>query len=198
MSGTSPGDGTNQQAEGDIDGRKKLEKMYDMQNDMVNSLRKTAFQLANFYFVMQAVVFTALAGETSLICRDVWFPLILSLIPAFLNLFALVMIGKEYKDAYLYREETTCNIELLKYPQFGDDGSRITEIPTDPRRKRDVTIIFYACMIAFASFAIVVAIGSGWMLCREQKFVEDHFDDDAKCVELLCQGGKCIKLCPKS
>ncbi|KAH7845071.1 hypothetical protein Vadar_001251 [Vaccinium darrowii] len=91
----------------------ELETIIGKQDDLIQDLQKMAFELANYYFVSQTVVFAALAGESSLACHDVWFPMVLSLLPGFLNLYALALTVNKYKEVILHRDQSYQERELL-------------------------------------------------------------------------------------
>ncbi|KAF7149659.1 hypothetical protein RHSIM_Rhsim02G0192000 [Rhododendron simsii] len=179
-----------------------LKTVIEKQGQTINGLQTLAFQLANYYCVSQAVVFSALLGNScSLKCHDVWFPLVLSLLPGFLNLCALHMIGNKYIEAYASRVQNILHrAALMRASLFPEDEpNRNQLIGQDPALKKRLKTYFYACIIAFAFLAIVIAFGSVWILCLEKIIVKhhDHDDDDAKCLK-LCDGGKCIRICPES
>ncbi|KAI8566273.1 hypothetical protein RHMOL_Rhmol02G0027300 [Rhododendron molle] len=262
---------------------KEIQERIERLTKLISSLQITAFQLANFYFASQAVVFTALTGDsTSLVCRDLWFPMVLSLVPAVLNITALSVIGWNLVNAIgdrlkIIRELSTYHdrsntLQPSRPTQTLTvaPGTTATTAPTGPPQTRTLTteeqmppalplyplpthtltttaavhdtttaavpetttlplqtlptqtltttatpmplalppqpagvpgtmttapgttalptgdlsslkirhtICFCACMIIFAIFAIVLAVGSWWMLCREQNFLKHHDDD---------------------
>ncbi|KAI8568974.1 hypothetical protein RHMOL_Rhmol02G0242800 [Rhododendron molle] len=183
-----------------------LNTVVEQQGQTINGLLTLAFQLANYYCVSQAVVFSALPGDSpSLKCHDVWFPLVLSLLPGFLNLCALHVIGKKFIKAYTerdrsirHRNELTLTMRPEASSPTGDEPNREQLIGVDPALKKLLETYFYACIIAFAFLAIVIAFGSAWILCLEKIIVKHHDEDDAaKCLK-LCDGGKCIRICPES
>ncbi|KAI8568935.1 hypothetical protein RHMOL_Rhmol02G0239500 [Rhododendron molle] len=136
----------------------------------ISSLQKSAFTLANFYFISQAVVFTALSTNTSLVCHDFWFPLFLSLLPGGLNLVAFFKIGQEYIETKFLQntyKELWREGELHKFGRtgvirvFDDNNTKIVE----KIKKKWLTRNLCCCMCAFGLLAAVVAVGSLWMLC---------------------------------
>ncbi|KAL2547950.1 uncharacterized protein Fot_09480 [Forsythia ovata] len=77
----------------------------------IPDLRKEAFQLANYYFVFQGVILTAIySPPTKHKCQYRWIPFTLSLLAGILNLSALFAIAVKYKsildekDAKLFGE----------------------------------------------------------------------------------------------
>ncbi|KAI8568917.1 hypothetical protein RHMOL_Rhmol02G0237800 [Rhododendron molle] len=147
----------------------------------ISSLQKSAFTLANYYFVSQAVVFTALSSNSSLVCRDVWFPLFLSLLPGALNLFAFFKIGQEYIDTMIWQKKYK---KLRTHHVVRMSGRILTHVLQDDEiaEKKEKERLLYRCMYAFGFLAAVVAVGSLWMLCGESIIVKPN----AKCVK-LCQ-----------
>ncbi|KAF7151928.1 hypothetical protein RHSIM_Rhsim02G0192200 [Rhododendron simsii] len=167
--------------------KKLLEYTTTVQNlsGRISSLQNSAFTLANCYFVSQAVIFTALSSNSSLVCRDVWFPLFLSLLPGALNLFAFFKIGQEYIETTISQKEYK---ELRRKHEVSMSGLTLTQIPLDDENTKNVekkekerlTGILYSCMCAVGFLAAVTAVGSLWMLCGESIIVKHK----AKCVKL--------------
>ncbi|KAL6296564.1 hypothetical protein ACE6H2_004706 [Prunus campanulata] len=86
---------------------KELETTIGEQDDGLNYLQSSAFQLANFHFVFQGVILTAIVnGNSALRCSDRWFLFTLSLLAALLNLFSLLVIGGKYKRSIVQRDQT--------------------------------------------------------------------------------------------
>ncbi|KAF7114878.1 hypothetical protein RHSIM_RhsimUnG0071700 [Rhododendron simsii] len=150
----------------------ECETMVQNLSGRISSLRKSAFILVNYYFISQAVVFTALSTNTSLVCRDVWFPLFLSLLPGALNLFALFKIGQEYIETKISQKKckelwrkgdvymlTQTNVIRV----FNDHNKKIVDMIEEKRLTRNLC----CCMCAFGLLAAVVAVGSMWMLCEK-------------------------------
>ncbi|KAG5560168.1 hypothetical protein RHGRI_003451 [Rhododendron griersonianum] len=109
---------------------KEIQERIERQTKRINSLQSKAFQVANFYFAAQAVVFTALTGgSTSLVCRDLWFPLVLSLVPAFVNITALSVIGWNLVNAIAAAADNT---DADDDGGAGDDNDRADWAATDP------------------------------------------------------------------
>lgn len=67
--------------------------------ERIRHLEKEAFQLANYYFVFQGVIFTSFYHVPHLTCNYHWFPFSLSLLAGLLNFFALLRIAMRYKSA---------------------------------------------------------------------------------------------------
>ncbi|KAF7151756.1 hypothetical protein RHSIM_Rhsim02G0191200 [Rhododendron simsii] len=167
----------------------ELQKVVEKQGETINGLLTWAFTLANYYCVSQAVVFNALPGEVRAL------PMVLSLLPGFLNLCAFHVIGNNYIEVYTSQDRNIRHRAAL----MGEPNHKPQLIEEDPALKKWLKTYFYACIIAFAFLAIVIAFGSVWILCLEKIIVKhhDHDDDGAKCLK-LCDGGKCIRICPES
>ncbi|KAK4401146.1 hypothetical protein Sango_1220700 [Sesamum angolense] len=68
------------------------------QREHLRHLQKEAFQLANYYFVFQGVIFTAFYSTPSTLkCHYRWVPFALSSLAGSLNLCALSTIAFKYK-----------------------------------------------------------------------------------------------------
>ncbi|KAF7114389.1 hypothetical protein RHSIM_RhsimUnG0088800 [Rhododendron simsii] len=157
-----------------VDNAKKLEELktvVEKQGQTINGLLTWAFTLANYYCVSQAVVFNALPGN-------------------------------KYIEVYTSRDRNNRHRAALMGASSSPEGEpnhKPQLIEKDPALEKWLKTYFYACIIAFAFLAIVIAFGSVWILCLEKIIVKhhDHDDDGAKCLK-LCDGGKCIRICPES
>ncbi|KAH7845108.1 hypothetical protein Vadar_028083 [Vaccinium darrowii] len=114
----------------------ELNTIDDKQSDLIQSLQKASLQHANYFFVSQAVVFTALAGDSSLVCHDLWFPLVLSLLPGSLNLYGLFLILRKYKKVIINQQQNDTERELLTAgrPTVGQ------RISVDTALEKEVTV----------------------------------------------------------
>lgn len=147
------GDGNAEQLE-------RFRQDVEKQTEKVNSLTKLGYQLVNYFLVAQAVVFSALPSyASSLKCHDVWFPLVISLVPGFLILFALFQTRKEFIEAYESLIEASDKFDHAKW------GGMLVENPNRDQIKKRFTGYFYAGMIALAFLAIIIAFGCVRMLC---------------------------------
>ncbi|KAJ0031457.1 hypothetical protein Pint_12732 [Pistacia integerrima] len=76
---------------------KRLEELKSIireQESRLHHLQSIAFQLANYYFVFQGVILTAICdGSTSLSCSDRWFLFTVSLLAATLNLLLRFLVA---------------------------------------------------------------------------------------------------------
>lgn len=94
--------------------KEELRTIFENQSDRVNHLQKSAFTLANYYFVFQGVI---LGGIANARCSDRWFFFSLSLIAAILNLFSLIVIGGNYKRSLVHRDNTIRERDQLQSTQ---------------------------------------------------------------------------------
>ncbi|KAL2453487.1 Uncharacterized protein Adt_49012 [Abeliophyllum distichum] len=80
-------------------GKIEKAKSEEKKEEEIPDLRKEAFQLANYYFVFQGVILTAIySSPTKHKCQYRWIPFSLSLVAGFLNLSALTVIAEKYKS----------------------------------------------------------------------------------------------------
>ncbi|KAK1550514.1 hypothetical protein Q3G72_020333 [Acer saccharum] len=92
----------------------EVKKIIEEQEDRLQKLQSTGFQLANYYFVFQGVILTASCnGTTSLKCKDRWFLFTVSLLAAVLNLVALVIIGLKYCRTIELQEHNRCEFNEI-------------------------------------------------------------------------------------
>ncbi|KAF5951152.1 hypothetical protein HYC85_009096 [Camellia sinensis] len=201
------------QKEGIEEAKERKRQEILTQDDKIEKLQTTAFQLANFYFIFQGVVFTVISNaSSSLKCRDWWFPFTLSFISSVLNLFALLVIAIKYKKSIDIQEENLVDYEVYKLnlsqprrdqrTSEDNNGNFNTrkQLTADPFTKLQRTVYLYSCMILFIGFSVLTLFGCWWIRCREN----DHFNKkihgggggDNNCVK-LCDTGKCIRVCPE-
>ncbi|KAL7187516.1 hypothetical protein ACSBR1_037574 [Camellia fascicularis] len=147
---------------------KEMRTTIEKQEDRIQKLQSTAFQLANFYFIFQGVIFTVISnGNSSLRCKDWWFPLILSLIAASLNLCALLMIVVKYKRSLEQQDLNWCDYEQ-------HEKIRLEQRSGHPQTSSSNNN------------------NNGGNEFKKLKGAA-AVDDDDECV-MLCDGGKCIRL----
>ncbi|KAL2525496.1 Uncharacterized protein Adt_10550 [Abeliophyllum distichum] len=80
-------------------GEMEKAKSDEKKEEEIPDLRKEAFQLANYYFVFQGVILTAIySPPTKHKCDYRWIPFSLSLVAGILNLSALSSIAFKYKS----------------------------------------------------------------------------------------------------
>ncbi|KAK9921555.1 hypothetical protein M0R45_030060 [Rubus argutus] len=194
--------------------KNKLETKMGEQDNRINYLQSSGFQLANFYFVFQGVILTAIAnGNSALRCSDRWFLFILSILPAALNLVSLFIIGVRYNNSIFQREETSfqCDelqrklsrleISLSTQTRAQPQHFRNSEVDTrDPefvpdtfaKLKRNVYLVI--CMVLFGGVAVVMIVGCWTILCRGAECKNHPSSGNDKCVR-VCDGSNCINIC---
>ncbi|EEF47041.1 conserved hypothetical protein [Ricinus communis] len=153
---------------------KELKIIIKEQEDRLQNLQSSAFQLANFYFVFQGVILTTICnGNTSLHCGDAWFLFTLSLLAATLNLVALCKIGLKFKKTIAQHDRNWCDYNNLESERQRkslpaasnrhretirnkDDAcynySKLTELD-DPYKEVKRNVLFFFCMALFVGFA---------------------------------------------
>ncbi|KAF5951135.1 hypothetical protein HYC85_009079 [Camellia sinensis] len=183
---------------------KKMQTIIEKQDERIEKLQSTAFQLANFYFIFQGVIFTVVSnGSSAVKCDDWWFPFLLSLIATSLNLFALLVIGTKYKRSLDHQEENCRHYQ--EYEQrLLQRGSRQQaaqnrpqqQAATDPFTKKIRSVYLFLCMSLFVVFSVLTLIGCWWNRCKEMHDVKNlRGGNDDKCVK-LCDRERCIRVCP--
>ncbi|KAK2399050.1 hypothetical protein QL285_048921 [Trifolium repens] len=151
------------------------------QQARLSELLSNGFQLANYYFVFQGVILTALCNRgTILKCSDRWFLATLSALAAIVNLFALVSIGIKYNilfsdHAKIWAKcnqlvenkdnKTIPNSNTPNDPQLLSSGQQVLHV--DDRETKKRRLYFCICIIFFLSFAIIVFVGCMTFLCRD-------------------------------
>lgn len=179
----------------------ELKKICDKQEDRLQSLQATAFQLANYYFVFQGVILTAICnGATSLKCSDRWFLFTVSLLAALLNLVALIVKGLEYVRIIQQQDQnwSECNklhkaileSKTTTHHDFDDDDDDDDDDDRFTKCKRYCA--FAGCMFLFIGFAVVTLLGCWLIVCRKGDYRSENKKDG--CIQ-LCQGPKCIRIC---
>ncbi|BFG18771.1 hypothetical protein CerSpe_050460 [Prunus speciosa] len=114
--------------------KQELQTTIEKQNDQVNHLQTSAFNLANYYFVFQGLILGPIVTATNALrCSDRWFLFSLSLIAAILNLVSLLVIGSNYKKRVMQRHQT--KRELI---EMESDLSKLETSPSDQRLKAKI------------------------------------------------------------
>ncbi|BFG18785.1 hypothetical protein CerSpe_050590 [Prunus speciosa] len=103
-----PQNGDHKEKKENMERRKEeLQATIEKQDDRVNHLQTSAFNLANYYIVFQGVILGAVVNATTVLrCSDRWFLFSLSLIAGILNLVSLLVIGGNYKRSVMQRHHT--------------------------------------------------------------------------------------------
>lgn len=176
----------------------ELRKICDKQEDRLQTLQATAFQLANYYFVFQGVILTATCSSaTSLKCSDRWFLFTVSLLAALLNLVALMIKGLEYVRVIEQQDQnwSECN-ELHKIILQGKATTTDHGYQYAGNYNGLTKCIRYCtlagCMVLFIGFAVVTLVGCWLIVCSKYDCGSENKKD--KCIK-FCQGPKCIRIC---
>lgn len=162
--------------------RKTLEDIAKTK-ERIQTLETSIFQLANYYFVFQGVVFTAVfSGSSHVKCHFRYVVLSLSLIAAFLNLVALIFTGerlvKLLKDLGTQVDEWNTMVKRIEEEK---ETNCSKEKETNCRMAvRYVVLILTLCLMT--GFASVNAYGTLKILCYENQ-------------QCICSSKECVKLC---
>ncbi|KAL2236836.1 UNVERIFIED_CONTAM: hypothetical protein Sindi_0875300 [Sesamum indicum] len=94
-----------------------LEEELDKKEEKILKMEASVFQLANYYFVFQGVILTAIikGSSSSLNCKHFWLPFSMSLVGAILNLSTLFIIANKYKEALNDLDELRMEYYRQKY-----------------------------------------------------------------------------------
>lgn len=123
---------------------------YRERQEKLRHLQKEGFQLANYYFLFQGVIFTSFysAPQSHLKCDFFWVPLTLSSLAGGLNLCALVGILWSYK-------RTLDDVDRVAAGN-ADGGSY--SIGVECERKWRI-LCALVCMLCFVAFFLVTLLG---------------------------------------
>ncbi|KAI3468446.1 hypothetical protein Pfo_025109 [Paulownia fortunei] len=96
-----------------------LEEKIEKKEEQILKMEASVFQLANYYFVFQGVILTAIikGSSSSLKCQHFWLPLSLSLIGAILNFGTLLTIADKYKESLDVLDDKTLIFYQHLYPK---------------------------------------------------------------------------------
>ena len=141
----------------------------------IQTLETSIFQLANYYFVFQGVVFTVVFnGSSHVKCHFRYVVFSLSLIAAILNLVALIFNGERlislFKDLGTKEDEWRKMVDRKKEKK--ETSCRMAV--------RYVVLILTLCLMT--GFASVNAYGTLKILCYENQ-------------QCICSSKECVKLC---
>ncbi|KAL7166286.1 hypothetical protein ACSBR2_037042 [Camellia fascicularis] len=182
----------------------RIEQLERNRQEIIQKLQSTAFQLANFYFIFQGVIFTVVSNASSSVkCQDWWFPFILSFVASALNLCALLMIRIKYKRSldeqeinWQHYQEYEQRLEQARGPEevINNNVNNSIQLIGDPFTKKQRSVYLFMCTSFFVGFSSITLFGCWWIHCRESDLKTRSGDD--KCVK-LCDTEKCIRICPK-
>lgn len=133
--------------------------------DRVLKLEATVFQLANYNFVFQGVILSAvISGSSTLTYHFVWFPFTLSLIATLINLATLIRIAARYTE---YLEKLDDKIYMCYKNTNGQGDVALHEKNTEKRKKRKIA--FCLSMTSFVAFSLVMATATAVIPCFRHK-----------------------------
>ena len=203
---------------------KKVEEMrsiVEKQEKRIQSLQSNTFKLANFYFVFQGVILTAISGRMSLACSHLWLPSTLSSLAGMVNLVALFTIGLKYTRTLSQQHENQLEYQAVvqhlhhlktfrgqsqsPVPSNSENPpsvpsnseSQLTSTNSVEQNKDHFTeakhyLVFVICFILFVAFLCVTMISCWKILCGGDEC--ENLPDNEKCIN-LCDGAKCIRVC---
>lgn len=142
--------------------RDRLAESVEKQEDRVLKLEASVFQLANYNFVFQGVILSAvISGASILKCRHFWFPLSLSLIGAVLNFVTLLTISQKYNH---YLNQLDRKIEIwyrVAYQSCNVD--RLREKHRKQKMYRKLALV--SSMILFLAFSAIMVAATKVIPC---------------------------------
>ncbi|KAL7111996.1 hypothetical protein ACP275_05G124800 [Erythranthe tilingii] len=135
----------------------RLAENVEKQEDRILKLEASVFQLANYNFVFQGVIFSGVVtGSSTLKCRHFWFPLCLSAIGAILNFVTLLIISQKYNH---YLDQLDKKTEIWYKAVYRSPGNAERLRGKHKRRKHYRKLAFYSSMVLFMAFsAIMIAV----------------------------------------
>ncbi|PIN23283.1 hypothetical protein CDL12_03996 [Handroanthus impetiginosus] len=159
------GEGGNQQnndAAGDPI-RSSLEERIEKKEEQILKLEASVFQLANYYFVFQGVIFSAIIKGShpgGLNCRHFLLPFFMSFIGAALNFGSLLIIADKYKESLDQLDKR--HIVLQSHL---NSGTRHTLSEEHKKKRARRQIIMVVSMISFLVFVILNLVATRIILC---------------------------------
>ncbi|KAL6296568.1 hypothetical protein ACE6H2_004710 [Prunus campanulata] len=186
---------------------KELESKIQEQEEQINHLQSSGFQLLNFYFVFQGVIFTSVANGGSALTRSCrWMPFTLSLSAACINLVSLVVIGRKYTSILTKRDQSCLDCHRLQTqlsehdhrPQNSNNEDAAAASPPeqsqmllDPFSEWIRVFCFQLCMGVCLAVAIIMSVAC-WTIRREATSKNPSNVNDT-CFR-LCDA-KCMGIC---
>lgn len=167
------GDGGNPNNEPNERIRAVLEKNMDREKDQVLRMEASFFQLANYYFVFQGVILSAISSSSSssIKCKYFWIPFSLSLIGAIFNLATLFAIAEKYKESLdevdrrtliLYKHLIQKTIPDSEKRQ--DEEKKCKELGKKKERRKKMLIL---SKVLFIIFAVLNLVATRIIPCRK-------------------------------
>ncbi|KAL6313084.1 hypothetical protein AAG906_006661 [Vitis piasezkii] len=184
---------------------KKVEEMrsiVEKQEKRIQSLQSNTFKLANFYFVFQGVILTAISGRMSLACSHLWLPSTLSSLAGMVNLVALFTIGLKYKrtlsQQHGNQSEYQGAVQELHRLKTSHGQSQ-TPVPSNSENPPSVPSNSESQLTSTNS---VEQNKDHFTETKHHLLLEDSVrwrrvrksPDNEKCIN-LCDGAKCIRVC---
>lgn len=137
----------------------------------IQRLEDSVFQLANYYFIFQGVVLSAVwtssgdSSTSSIKCNHVWLPLTLSSIAAVLNFVSLFKISFKYMRTLDMLDEDNKDLCKKLYPQ-SNDPLHMQMANRQWWEKFLRRVMLAGSMILFLAFASVNLAGTWLITCR--------------------------------
>ncbi|KAL0330099.1 UNVERIFIED_CONTAM: hypothetical protein Sradi_4996600 [Sesamum radiatum] len=140
-----------------------LEEEIDKKEEQILKMEASVFQLANYYFVFQGVILTAIikGSSSSLNCNHFWLPFSMSLVGAILNLCTLFTIANKYMESLDDLDERTLEYYQHKYPKTSE---LMYKKHLKSKERRNQTMLL--SMILLVVFAVLNLLATWIIPCR--------------------------------
>ncbi|KAK4435661.1 hypothetical protein Salat_0729600 [Sesamum alatum] len=140
----------------------RLIKERDKIEDQILKMEANVFQLANYYFVFQGVILTAIikGSSSSLKCNRVWLPFCMSVIASILNFIALGIMADKYKQ--LLNGVDTENVMLYQY-MYPTTSRMMRKWHQDRKKWRTITMVLSMGMLS--AFAVLSLLATWIVPC---------------------------------
>ncbi|BFG18768.1 hypothetical protein CerSpe_050420 [Prunus speciosa] len=156
----------------------KILKEIKEQGDRLRKLQSSGFQLASYYLVFQGVILTAIAGANTVFrCLPYWLLIVLSVLAALPNLFAMYKIGGKYiqisdqKDkSWVKALDLTARLAVLADPAANQAAAPAAEGDGAEDEAGDekgcskgtmLRVFFFVCCLIFYSAVSCIM----WVVC---------------------------------
>lgn len=147
--------------------RRSLEERIEKKEEQTLKMEASVFQLANYYFVFQGVILTAIikgssssSSSSSLKCKYFFIPFLMSLIGASLNFGALLIIADKYKESLDQLDEDSLILYQHLYPK-----SFQTLHKKHKKKKARRQAILVLSLTFFFIFAVLNLVGTLMIPC---------------------------------
>lgn len=160
------GNGGNQNNAADAADRiqRMLEERVEKKEEQILKMETSVFQLANYYFVFQGVILTAIiksSSSSSLKCEHFWLLFTLSLIGAILNFGTLFAIADKYRESLDTLDSRTLISNQHMFPETFEEMHQVHK-----RKKAQRRAIMLSSMILFSIFVVLNLIATWMIPCR--------------------------------